>query len=40
MFLVNYFLEKLTESLHFWYGLLSKNVLFEYSVNHYSLNNK
>jgi hypothetical protein len=36
MFLV-FFLEKLFESLHF-YGLLSKKLLFEYSVKKYSNN--
>jgi hypothetical protein len=36
MFLV-FFLEKLFESLHF-YGLLSKKLIFEYSVKKYSNN--
>jgi hypothetical protein len=35
MFLV-IFLEKLSESLHFYMAYKSKNVLFEYSVKNYS----
>jgi hypothetical protein len=35
--LLVFFLEKLFESLHF-YGLLSKNLLFEYSVKKNSNN--
>jgi hypothetical protein len=37
MFLAN-FLAKLSESLHFYMVLLSKKLLFEYSVKNYSNN--
>jgi hypothetical protein len=37
MFLV-IFLEKLSESLHLLWFILSKNLLFEYSVKKYSNN--